>query len=127
MSLLPLSDGVTAGQAGDMNPANQQFPGPAPQRGPARAGSPAAPRLRLAAAFVARALSRVRRLLAECHRAQSHLTRRRLHPDVYSPDSGIAPQTYGEFLFRSPSALWHEPSADERAGGSPREPFSRAS
>jgi len=67
-----------------------------------------------AAGGAARAVGRT---AAECHRAQRTLSELRLHPDTHAPDGDSAPGTYGEFLYRCPYALWHEPTARERASG----------
>jgi len=67
----------------------------------------------------------VARALAECHRAQRDLALLRLQPDRYDRTGDCPPDTYAEFLFRSPGTVWHEPSARERAESTPRKPFGR--
>lgn len=79
-----------------------------------------------AAGAVARAARCVARVLGECHRAQRDLALLRLQPDRYDPHGDCPPDTYAEFLFRSPGTVWHEPSARERAESTPRKPFGRA-
>jgi hypothetical protein len=37
---------------------------------------------------------------------------------MFGRDGDGAPDTYADFLFRSPTTLWHEPSAHRRAAGS---------
>jgi hypothetical protein len=54
--------------------------------------------------------------LAEANRAQRALADLRLQPDRYALDGDRAPDTYAEFLFRSPAAIRREPSARERSG-----------
>jgi hypothetical protein len=66
---------------------------------------------------MARAARAVAAAVAECDRAQRHLAQLRLQPDRYALDGNAAPATYAEFLFRSPGAVWHEPSARERGSG----------
>jgi hypothetical protein len=38
----------------------------------------------------------------------------RLQPDRYALDGDAPPDTYAEFLHRSPGTVWHEPAARER-------------
>jgi hypothetical protein len=82
--------------------------------------------LRRAATGVAGAARGVARVLAECHRAQRDLALLRLHPDRYDSNGDRAPDTYAEFLFRSPGTVWHEPSARQRPESTPRKPFGSA-
>jgi hypothetical protein len=102
------------------------FSSPRPPRGPSLAYRVAlavrlvALRWRLAARRAARTAADV---LIECHRAQLQMTELRLHPDLYTDNGDRAPCTYADFLFRSPVTFWVEPTAGERAGGSPRQPF----
>jgi hypothetical protein len=70
----------------------------------------------------ARAARAVAAAVAECHRAQHDLFQLRLHPDRYAADGDTAPDTYAEFLFRSPGTVWREPPARERGGTSPGRP-----
>lgn len=64
---------------------------------------------------VTRAARAVAATVAECHRAQLVMAQLRLHPDIYAINGDAAPDTYAEFLYRSPGTVWHEPSARERA------------
>jgi hypothetical protein len=66
---------------------------------------------------LARAARRARRVIAECNYAQRRVTTLMTAPDRYSSDRDKAPEDYPEFLFRTSSALLHEPSARRRAGG----------
>jgi hypothetical protein len=52
-------------------------------------------------------------LVREFNYAQRRLTELR----VFGRDPDRAPATYSEFLFRSPVALWREPSARRRRSG----------
>ncbi|HUK68404.1 MAG TPA: hypothetical protein VLW50_06580 [Streptosporangiaceae bacterium] len=45
----------------------------------------------------------------ECNEAQRLATALRLSPDLYRADPDSAPESYAEFLFRSPMALRREP------------------
>lgn len=65
---------------------------------------------------VARSAKAVAAVVAECHRAQLVMGEIRIQPDRYTPHGDLAPDTYAEFLFRSPGTVWREPSARERAG-----------
>jgi hypothetical protein len=64
-----------------------------------------------------RAARRVRAVIAECDYAQRRATTLMIAPDRYLVDRDKAPETYSEFLFRTSSALLHEPSARRRARG----------
>lgn len=66
---------------------------------------------------LARAAGSVAATVAECHRAQRNLTQIQMFPDRYFRDGDAAPQTYSEFLYRSPGTIWREPPAREREGG----------
>jgi hypothetical protein len=79
-----------------------------------------------ASGFLRRLVSCLARVLAECHRAQRDLALLRLHPDRYDDNGDRPPDTYAEFLFRSPGTVWREPSARTRAESTPRKPFGRA-
>jgi len=57
---------------------------------------------------------RVAAVLAECSYVQRKLLDLRLGPDLYAGDRDRAPDTYGEFLFRTSRRLHHEPSARDR-------------
>ena len=51
----------------------------------------------------------------------SYAQRRVVEVRLFGRDGNCAPDTYSEFLFRSPLALWREPTAKRRlAGASPR-------
>jgi hypothetical protein len=52
--------------------------------------------------------------VAECDYAQRRLFELRTTPDAYLIDADKAPDDYAEFLFRTSSALLHEPTADGR-------------
>lgn len=56
-------------------------------------------------------------IIAECNYAQRRMSSLRLAPDSYLADSRDAPDTYGEFLFRTSGPQLHEPSARQRAAG----------
>lgn len=62
---------------------------------------------------------RVADIVAECNYAQRRLLALRTSPDVYLADGDTAPGNYAEFLFRTSSALLHEPTAAGRAHGRP--------
>jgi hypothetical protein len=62
---------------------------------------------------------RVADLVAECQYAQRRMMALRTNPDAYGADRNKAPDTYAEFLFRTSSALPHEPAAAGRAHGRP--------
>ena len=62
---------------------------------------------------------RVADIAAECNYAQRRLLALRTNPDAYGADRNKAPETYAEFLFRTSSALLHEPSASGRARSRP--------
>ena len=62
---------------------------------------------------------RIADIVAECNYAQRRLLALRTNPDAYGADRNKAPETYAEFLFRTSSALLHEPAASGRAHGRP--------
>jgi len=62
---------------------------------------------------------RVAGLVAECNYAQRRMLALRTTPDLYLADGDKAPNDYAEFLFRTSSALLHEPAAAGRAHGRP--------
>jgi hypothetical protein len=62
---------------------------------------------------------RVAALVAECNYAQRRAFELRTNPDAYLADRDKAPDEYAEFLFRTSSALLHEPAAAGRAHGQP--------
>jgi hypothetical protein len=60
---------------------------------------------------------RVAAIVAECNYAQRRLAQLQASPDRHLARPGLAPDTYGEFLFRTSGPLAHEPSAARRASG----------
>jgi hypothetical protein len=58
-------------------------------------------------------------IVAECNYAQRRVLALRTTPDAYLPDGDQAPDDYAEFLFRTSSALLHEPTAAGRTHGRP--------
>ena len=60
---------------------------------------------------------RVGHAISEMNYATSVLLNRRLSCGV--PETDRAPDTYTEFLLRSPGTSWREPSARRRMAGSP--------
>jgi len=60
---------------------------------------------------------RVADIVAECNYAQRRMLALRTAPDLYRADRNKAPDTYAEFLFRTSSALLHEPAASGRSRG----------
>jgi hypothetical protein len=62
---------------------------------------------------------RVAGLVAECNYAQRRAFALRITPDAFLADRGKAPDDYAEFLFRTSSALLHEPAAAGRVHGRP--------
>ncbi len=67
---------------------------------------------------VRHAAAAVADVVRECNYASRRLLELRLFPDIRAADGDIAPDNYADFLWRSPVALWHEPSARRRAAGS---------
>jgi hypothetical protein len=63
---------------------------------------------------VRRAAHAVADVIAECHYAQRRMAELRLNADRYVFDSGEAPDTYAEFLYRTSGPLHHEPPAGKR-------------
>jgi hypothetical protein len=61
-----------------------------------------------------RAARAVANVIRECNYAQ----RRMLELRLFGRDGDHAPDTYDEFLFRSPAAMWREPAAGRREAGS---------
>ena len=94
MSLLPLAAGQAAGLTEAMTPTASRTPA-----------------IWRAACRAARAVADV---IGECNYAQRRLFELRM----FGHDHDRAPDTYADFLYRSPTALWHEPPARSRAGGS---------
>jgi hypothetical protein len=64
---------------------------------------------------LARIGRRVADALAECDYAQRRIFSLMTTPDAYLTDRDRAPDSYGEFLFRTSSSLVHEPTAVDRA------------
>jgi hypothetical protein len=62
---------------------------------------------------------RIAGVVAECNYAQRRVLALRTTPDVFLGDPDRAPDDYAEFLFRTSSALLHEPPASGRAHGRP--------
>ena len=56
-------------------------------------------------------------VIRECNYATSRLRELRLFPDIRAAGGDRAPDTYADFLWRSPVALWREPPARRRAAG----------
>jgi hypothetical protein len=71
------------------------------------------------ASALARLGRRIAGIVAECNYAQRRMLALRTSPDTYRADKNMAPDTYAEFLFRTSSALLHEPAASGRAHGRP--------
>jgi hypothetical protein len=69
--------------------------------------------------FLSRFGRRVSGIVAECNYAQRRLITLQTSPDVYLADRDQAPGDYAEFLFRTSSALLHEPAAAGRSHGRP--------
>ena len=62
---------------------------------------------------------RVAGLVAECNYAQRRVFELRTTPDAFLGERDKAPDDYAEFLFRTSSALLHEPAAAGRTHGQP--------
>jgi hypothetical protein len=56
-------------------------------------------------------------VVSECNYATRRLFELRLFPDLAAADGDCGPDTYADFLWRSPVALWREPPARRRAAG----------
>ena len=56
-------------------------------------------------------------VIRECNYATSRLRDARIFPDIRAERGDRAPETYADFLWRSPVALWREPPARRRAVG----------
>jgi hypothetical protein len=63
------------------------------------------------------AARRAARLVADVVRECNYAQRRMFEMRMFGRDHDRAPETYDDFLFRSPATLWHEPSARRRAPG----------
>jgi hypothetical protein len=92
MALLPLAVGSSAGLAVHMSTPEEKTP-----------------RIN----WARRALSAVIDFMEELSYAQRRVVELRL----FGRDGNRAPDTYGEFLSRSPMALWREPAAKRRVAG----------
>jgi hypothetical protein len=66
---------------------------------------------------VRHAAATVAAVARECNYASSRLADARIFPDLHAGRSDRAPDTYADFLWRSPAALWREPPARRRAAG----------
>jgi hypothetical protein len=66
---------------------------------------------------VRHAAQTVAAVVRECNYATRRLGELRLCPDHLATGGDRAPDTYADFLWRSPVALWHEPPARRRAVG----------
>jgi hypothetical protein len=66
---------------------------------------------------IRRAARTVAAVVRECNYASSRLRDARIFPDFRAESGDRAPDTYNEFLWRSPVALWREPPARRRAVG----------
>lgn len=64
-----------------------------------------------------RGVRRAARAVADVVRECDYAQRRLFELRMFGRDHDRAPETYADFLFRSPAALWHEPSACCRATG----------
>jgi hypothetical protein len=53
-------------------------------------------------------------IVRECNDAQRRMAVIRSAPDRLAGRRDVAPDTYGEFLFRTSGPLWREPSAQAR-------------
>jgi len=67
---------------------------------------------------VRRVAAAVADVVRECNYASRRLLELRLCPDIRAAGGDCAPDNYADFLWRSPVAMWHEPSARRRATGS---------
>ena len=65
-----------------------------------------------------RGARRAARAVAEAVRECSYAQQRMLELRIFGREGDEAPETYGEFLFRSRVTLWREPSARRRQKGS---------
>jgi hypothetical protein len=69
--------------------------------------------------YLARLGRRIADIVAECNYAQRRVFALRTAPDRYLAGGNKAPDNYAEFLFRTSSAMLHEPTASGRAHGRP--------
>ena len=56
-------------------------------------------------------------VVRECDYANRRMAELRACPDVHGPRGERAPDSYADFLWRSPVALWREPPAWRRVAG----------
>jgi len=56
-------------------------------------------------------------VVEECWYAQRRLETLRTSPDMYAARPNEAPDSFGEFMFRTSGVLMHEPSARQRRRG----------
>jgi len=56
-------------------------------------------------------------VVRECNYASNRLRDARIFPDIRAERGDRPPDTYDDFLWRSPVALWREPAARRRAVG----------
>ena len=92
MALLPLAAASSAGLAVYMSTSDQ-----------------GTPRIN----WARRTVSAVADFMDDWNYAQKRVVEIRL----FGRDGNRAPDTYSEFLFRSPTALWREPTANRRLSG----------
>ncbi len=65
--------------------------------------------------FASRIARRIAAVVSECNDAQRRMLALFLAPDRYGNDHDRAPDSYGEFLFRTSGLLLREPPARDRA------------
>jgi len=97
MALLPLTVRPAAGKAIGMSHNDRRSPGKMQA-------------IRHAARTVAA-------VVRECNYASSRLREVRIFPDIRAERGDRAPDSYADFLARSPFALWREPTARRRVAG----------
>jgi hypothetical protein len=56
-------------------------------------------------------------VVRECNNATRRMYELRLFPGLRAADEDFAPDSYADFLWRSPVALWREPPALRRVAG----------
>jgi hypothetical protein len=66
---------------------------------------------------VRHAAATVAATVRECNYASRRLVELRLFPDLRAAHGDRAPDSYADFLWRSPTAMWREPPARRRAAG----------
>jgi hypothetical protein len=67
--------------------------------------------------MVCRLVRQICAIVDECNYAHRRLAMLRMAPDRGLPGAHRAPDTYGDFLFRTSGPMVHEPSARDRATG----------